>query len=179
MEPCKSFKRRRCTISRKILKFCAECKQHTYNWHLALFLRGEIAKEKGSLGAGYVEINLSPPTTRPALSHGSAVQREPRRMALRMWKRKGGASLHKRSTEAEEVYRGSLTLLQNLHKKRLHGTIFPSNKPKGSGAPLRAAAPENPASIWNGDGMVSAGSGTRQTEPAVPSQLTVLLSYPA
>lgn len=66
MEPCKSFKRRRCTISWKILKFCAECKQHTYNWNLALFLRGEIAKEKGSLRAGHAEINLSPPPTRPA-----------------------------------------------------------------------------------------------------------------
>ena len=68
MEPCKSFKRRRCTISWKILKFCAECKQHTYNWNLALFLRGEIAKEKGSLRAGHAEINLSPPPTRPALA---------------------------------------------------------------------------------------------------------------
>ena len=77
MEPCESFKRRRCTISWKIPKFCAECKQHTYNWHLALFLRGEIAKEKGSLGAGYVEINLSPPTTRPAFTRLSGAERTP------------------------------------------------------------------------------------------------------
>lgn len=91
MEPCKLHRVSReggAQFPGRLLSF-AECKQHTYNRHLALFLRGEIAKEKGSLRAGYVEINLSPPTTPPALAHGSAAQREPRRMTLRMWKREG------------------------------------------------------------------------------------------
>ena len=52
LQDAQSFRRRRCTLSWKILKLYAECKQHTYNWHLALLLMGEIAQEKDSLRAG-------------------------------------------------------------------------------------------------------------------------------